>query len=188
MLAIEMPHKEAISELNSSYVAYFEKRLGHIPNLFLSMMHSEHAFNTYYHFQGRKNILTLREREVVNLVMAQCNNSLYCLSAHTMIAKLNGFSDREIMQLRNGKAAFDPKLDALARFIKAMIDSRGYPIVDELECLFANGYTKKHLIDLLQTMGESYISNLTAKTLQVPIDFPLAPELDKEIHNENKKK
>lgn len=143
------------------------------------MMHSEHAFNTYYHFQGRKNSLTLRVREVVSLVMAQCNNSHYCLSAHAMIAKLSGFSDKEIMQLRHGMAGFDPKLNALAQFVKAVTENRGCNIVDELGAFFGAGYTDEHVIDLLQTMGENYISNLMAKTLQVPIDFPLAPELDK---------
>jgi len=178
MVAIETPNIEVVSQANRNYIAYFEKRLGHIPNLFLSMMYSEHAFDTYYHFQGRKNSLTLREREVVSLVMAQCNGSLYCLSAHTMIAKLNGFSDNEIMQLRHGMAGFDPKLDALARLVKAMTENRGNHIASELDFFFGMGYTEEHLMDLLQTMGENYISNLLTKTLQVPIDFPLAPELD----------
>lgn len=185
MVAIEMPRMETVSETNRNYVAYFEKRLGHIPNLFLSMMHSEHAFRTYYHFQGRKTSLNVREREVVSLVVAQCNGSLYCLSAHTMIAKLNGFSDEEIMQLRNGKADFDAKLNALAQLVKIVAENRGYHIAAELDSFFDMGYTDEHLIDLLHTMGENYISNLTAKTLQVPIDFPLAPALDKENDDEN---
>ncbi|SKB46578.1 alkylhydroperoxidase AhpD family core domain-containing protein [Parapedobacter luteus] len=188
MVAIEMPNRESVSQANRNYIAYFEKRIGHIPNLFLSMMHSEHAFDTYFHFQGRKNSLTLREREVVSLVMAQCNSSLYCLSAHTMIAKLNGFSDNEIMQLRQGKVEFDPKLDVLARLVRVATEHRGCDIADELSAFFGAGYTDEHLIDLVQTMGENYIGNFTAKTLQVPIDFPLAPELDKHNDHENNRK
>ncbi|MFC6100421.1 carboxymuconolactone decarboxylase family protein [Olivibacter domesticus] len=188
MVAIEMPLLEAVSEANKNYVAYFEKRLGHIPNLFLSMMHSTHAFGNYHHFQGRKTSLSLREREVVSLVLAQCNGSLYCLSAHTMIAKLNGFSDKEVMQLRQGKADFDPKLNALAQLVKAMAEKRGHHIAVELDSFFDSGYTNEQLIDLLHTIGENYISNLTAKTLKVPIDFPLAPALDKENNDDCKER
>lgn len=178
MSAIEMPRIEAVSETNRNYIAYFDKRLGHIPNLYLSMMHSQYAFSTFYHFHGRKTSLTLKEREAVSLVVAQCNGSRYCLSAHTMIAKLNGFSDEEIIQLRNGKADFNKKLNALVQLVKALAKNSGQNVINQLSTFFDVGYTTGQLMDTLQSIGENYISNLTAKTLQVPIDFPLAPELD----------
>ncbi len=185
MSVIELPRVETISKTNRNYVEYFDKRLGHIPNLYLSMMHSEHAFGTYYHFQSRKTSLPFKEREAVSLVVAQCNGSLYCLSAYTMIAKLNGFSETEVMQLRRGRADFDARLDALVRLVKAVVEKKGHYVGDELGAFFEAGYTEGQLIDVLQAIGENYISNLIVKTLEVPIDFPLASELDKEKNDEN---
>lgn len=181
MLPIDLPHIEDVSEMNKNYVDYFNKKVGHIPNLYISMMHSDNAFNTYYTFQRRKTSLSLREREVVSLVVAQVNNSHYCLSAHTMIAKLNGFSEAEIMQLRRGKAGFDRKLDALARLVKDVAEKKGSDISAKLDSFYSIGYTREHLIDTLQAIGENIISNLTAKSLGIPIDFPLAKDLHENI-------
>lgn len=185
MITIEMPLIQAISEENRNYIRYFDEKLGHVPNLYLSMMHSNHAFRNFYRFHGRKTSLSLKEREAINLVMAQLNNSLYCLSAHTMIAKLNGFSEEEIMQLRNGKANFDTKLATLARLVKSMAVRKGKNITNELNAFFDAGYTKEHLLDVLETIGESYMSNFMAKTMQVPLDFPEAPVLKKNDEDEN---
>jgi uncharacterized peroxidase-related enzyme len=178
MVQIEVPDRAALSEANRNYVEYFDKRLGHIPNLYLYMMHSASAFDTFYTFHNRKTSLSLREREVISLVMAEVNKSLYCLSAHTMIAKLNGFDEEQIIQVRQGKADFDPKLDALAGLVKRLAEKTDLGLTTELAAFFEAGYTREDLVDVLHAMGENIISNLTAKTLTVPIDFPLAQALD----------
>jgi len=185
METIAMPVMEAISKENRRYIHYFNERLGHVPNLYLAMMHSAHAFESFYHFHRRKTSLSLREREAISLVTAQLNGSSYCISAHTMIAKLNGFSDHEIMQLRNGKANFNAKLDVLVRLVKAVVENKGRPIASELTAFFHAHYTKEQLIDTLQAIGESYISNFMAKTLQVPLDFPEVPPFEKDDQDEN---
>lgn len=184
MVQIEIPDRAALSEANRNYVEYFDKRLGHIPNLYLYMMHSASAFDTFYTFHNRKTSLSLREREVISLVVAEVNKSLYCLSAHTMIAKLNGFDEEQIIQLRQGKADFDPKLDALAGLVKRLAEKANLHLRTELAAFFDAGYTRENLVDVLQAMGENIISNLTAKTLTVPIDFPLAQALNE---GENKR-
>jgi AhpD family alkylhydroperoxidase len=178
MVHIEIPDSAALSEENRNYVEYFDKRLGHIPNLYLYMMHSAFAFDTFYTFHNRKTSLSLREREVISLVVAEVNKSLYCLSAHTMIAKLNGFDEEQIIQLRQGKAGFDPKLDALAGLVKRLAEKTDLGLTTELATFFEVGYTRENLLDVLQAIGENIISNLTAKTLTVPIDFPLAQALN----------
>ncbi|HWV65246.1 carboxymuconolactone decarboxylase family protein [Chitinophaga sp.] len=177
MAPISLPDITAISEVNRNYITYFNRKIGHVPNLYRFMMHSDHAFNTYYAFHSRETSLSLRELEAVSLVVAQVNRSLYCLSAHTMIARLNGFSDEEIRQMRKGTAGFDPRLDALVKLVKSFAGNKGKNIAYQLNNFFSAGYTREHFIDVLQAMGENFISNLTAKTLNVPIDFPLAPEL-----------
>jgi|GEM_PF-1379546 hypothetical protein len=43
---------------------------------------------------------------------------MYCLSMHTMIAKLKGFSEEEILEIRKGSVSFDSKLNVLVETIK----------------------------------------------------------------------
>jgi len=185
MTTAAMPLMQAISKENKRYIPYFNERLGHVPHLYLAMMQSAHAFENFYHFRGRKTTLSVGEREAISLVMAQLNESRYCLSAHTMIAKLNGFSDDEIMQLRNGKANFNAKLHALVCLVKAITAHKGKQVTSELTAFFHAHYTNEHLMDMLQAIGENYISNLMAKTLEVPLDFPEAPPFEKDDRDEN---
>lgn len=178
MLAINnIPHELGISERNRSFLAYFEKRLGCVPNLLRVMMHSENALSAYYPFHNRKTSLSRREVEAITLSVSQYNRAMYCLSAHTMIAKLNSFSDEEILELRRGTASFDNKLDALVRLATHLTKHKS--IVDNklLETFFAERYTKEHFMDMIQVIGDTFITNITGRVFQVPIDYPLAKEL-----------
>jgi len=162
---------------NKNYLEYFNKRLGHTPNLFLAMMLSNNALSAYYTFHSRKTSLSKRDVEAIALVVAQHNRAMYCLSAHTMIAKLNGFSEKEILELRSGAASFDSRLNALVKLIVAIVEQPGTMDNNLLNTFFAAGYTKEHLIDALQVIGDGFITNIAGKVFDVPIDFPIAKEL-----------
>jgi AhpD family alkylhydroperoxidase len=124
MLTIELPENKKAGQKNKELLEYFKERLGRVPNLYASMMHSENALTNYYQFHTTKVSLSKRECEAIMLVVSQENNSLYCLSAHTMIGKLNGFNEDQITQLRRGVAEFDKKLDALVKFIKNVVEEK----------------------------------------------------------------
>lgn len=172
-----LPDEAGISKKNEGFTAYFNKRLGHTPNLFLAMMHSDNALSSYYSFHCRKTSLSKREVEAITLAVSQCNHAMYCLSAHTMIAKLNGFSDEEILELRGGAAPFDSRLDALVKLTVCLTLHTGGSIDDGLiENFFAKGYTKEHFMDMLQVIGDAFITNITGNVFQFPIDYPLAKE------------
>lgn len=178
MLTIDnMFHQIEIGEQNRSYLSYFNKRLGYTPNLFMAMMHSDNALSAYYPFHNRKTSLTKRESEAISLAVSQQNKAMYCLSAHTMIAKLNGFTDEEILEIRKGTALFNNKLNALVKLSKAIAAHPNRLDSDLLDGFFTVGYTQEHLIDTLQVIGDSFITNLIGKALNVPIDYPLAKEL-----------
>ena len=172
-----IPHAIAISEKNRVYLDYFNKKLGHIPNLFAAMMYSDNALSAYYAFHSRKTSLSKRETEAIALTVSEMNKAMYCLSAHTMIAKLNGFSDEDIVELRKGTAPFDSKLNALVKLSGAIARHPDRVNNNLLDNFFAEGYTKEHLIDALQAIGDSIITNITGKVFDVPIDFPPAKQL-----------
>ena len=107
------------------------------------------------------------------LVVSEENQSFYCLSAHTMIGKLNGFSDEQIMQIRQGQVEFDHRLNALISFVKSVIAGRQKEL-NLLENCFNAGYNQENIIDILHVIGDGYMTNYTTKVLNVPIDFPIA--------------
>ena len=182
MSTIGIPTSSGVSIENKNYIEYFNKKLGHIPNIYAAMMHSENAFITYYAFHSRRTSLSIKEWEAISLVVSQVNKSLYGLSEHTMIGMLNGFNETEIMQLRSGVADFDRKLNSLVQLVKNMMEQKGKVDTSLMDNFLSEGYTPEHLVDVLLVVGDNFITNFTGKVLDVPIDSPLA----KELQNENK--
>lgn len=178
MTNFEIPTKETVSPTNQAIFEQLEKKVGFLPNLYATYAHSENALKNHLDFGAVKTSLNNKEKEVVNLAVSQVNECLYCLAAHSAIAKMNGFDDEQIIQFRKGEFVLDNKLDALARLAKNITENRGKTSPDVLENFFNAGYTKENLVDTIELVGLKTISNYLHRTTDVPVDFPAAPELE----------
>ncbi len=178
MSNFNVPKRAEVSSNNQGIFDNLEKALGFVPNLFATYAHSENALGNYLTLSNAKTSLSAKQKEVVNLAVSQVNNCIYCLSAHTAIGKMNGFTDEQILELRSGRASFDDKLDALARLAKNITENRGATDAAVLEDFFNAGWTKENLIDTIVLVGDKTISNYIHRTTQVPVDFPEAQPLE----------
>ena len=181
MTTFSVPTRDEVSEANQAIFDNLKKNLGFVPNLYATYAYSENALGTYLALQGAKSSLKAKEREVINLVVSQVNDCRYCQSAHTALGKMNGFTDDQILEVRRGAASFDTKIDALAKLVKGLVEDRGKTNPQLVENFFAAGYGKENLIDVIVVIGDKIISNFLHGVTQVPIDFPLAPELEAQI-------
>ncbi|UPG96481.1 carboxymuconolactone decarboxylase family protein [Luteibacter aegosomatissinici] len=177
MSRINVPTRDDVSPANQALFDTLKKGLGMVPNLYATLAHSENALGSYLALQNARSSITGKAREVVNLVVSQVNACEYCLAAHTMIGKMNGFTDAQVLEIRGGTASFDPKLDALARLVKAIAVQRGKIDDALIEGFFAAGWTKENLVDTIVTIGDKTITNYLHSVTQVPVDFPAAPTL-----------
>ena len=178
MNTFNVPTREQVSEKNQRIFDTLKKTVGFVPNLFATYAYSDTALENYLNFSNAKTSLSGKEKEVVNLAVSQVNGCDYCLSAHTAIGKMNGFSDPQILELRAGNASFDAKLNALAKLAKNITESRGNTDAIILENFFSVGYTKGNLIDVIPLVGDKTISNYINNTTRIPIDFPVAQSLE----------
>lgn len=178
MTQFTVPSRDQVSENNQNLFDNLQKGLGFVPNLYAYFAKSDTALGDYLALQNRKSTLRAKEREVINLVVSQVNDCRYCQSAHTVIGKMNGFSDEQILEIRGGQASFDPKLDALARFVKSLAVNRGKPEAAATGALFAAGYNEANLVDIIIVTGDKIISNYIHGVTQFAIDFPAAPVLE----------
>ena len=176
-LKFNVPTRSEVSPVNQQIFDNLEKAVGFVPNIFATYAHSENALKNYLDFSNADTSLKTKEKEVVNLAVSEVNQCTYCLSAHTAIAGMNGFSADQILELRSGKASFDSKLDALARLAKNIVENRGATSPDVLDNFFAQGWTKENLIDTISLVGDKTVTNYLHRTTQVPIDFPVAQAL-----------
>jgi uncharacterized peroxidase-related enzyme len=172
-----VPTRAEVSPNNQAIFDNLQKGLGFVPNLYAYFAKNETALGDYLKFQNRKSTLSIKEREVVNLVTSQINGCRYCQSAHTVLAKMNGLSDEQILDIRRGHAPFDPKLDALAKFTASVVENRGKATGQAIEAFFAPGYNEANLIDVVIAIGDKIISNYIHNLTHLEIDFPLAEAL-----------
>lgn len=176
-MKFDVPTRSEVNETNQGIFDHLEKAVGFVPNIYATFANSNNALKNYLDFANAKSSLKTKEKEVINLAVSEINQCHYCLSAHTAIAGMNGFSAEQIINLRGGKAPFDAKLDALAKLGRNMAENRGATSPAVIENFFAAGWTKENLIDAVNLVGEITITNYLHGTTKVPIDFPVAPAL-----------
>ncbi|MEL6191307.1 MAG: carboxymuconolactone decarboxylase family protein [Bacteroidota bacterium] len=179
MSTYSIPTKETAKEGSKAIFENLEKGLGFVPNLYAYIGHSPNALQSYLAFQQAQGQGTFktREREAVYLAVSQVNGCRYCQSAHTALAKMNGFTDEEAVQLRNGTHA-DEKLNVLTNLAADIQRTHGKPSQELLNKFFDLGYDEGALVDLVTLVSDKILANYIHNITQIAIDFPVAPELE----------
>lgn len=177
MKKFNVPTRDEVSAPNQAIFDKLESSVGFVPNLYAYYAKNETALGDYLGFQGRKSTLKTKEKELINLVVSEYHACTYCLSAHTQLGKMNGFTEEQILQLRTGNAPFDSKLNALSQFVLSTLQNRGKATTEAKENLFSAGYDEANMIDIAIAIGTKSISNFIHNLTDFEIDFPLAVEL-----------
>jgi AhpD family alkylhydroperoxidase len=177
MKKFEVPTRERVSAENAAHFDVLQKALGMVPNLYATMAYSGGALGRYLAFQSAKTSLTNKEKEAVNLVVSEVNGCRYCQSAHSLLGRMNGFSDEEILNLRSGQSSV-VKLNALVALAKDITETRGRVSPQKLGDFYSAGYTDENLVDVILQISDKIAMNYLHNLTNVPIDFPVAPSLD----------
>ena len=177
MKKFTVPTREEISPANQANFDALQKAIGMVPNLYATIAYSENGLSRYLAYQAAKTSLSNKEKEAVNLVVSQVNGCIYCQSAHTVIGKMNGFSEEETLRLRAGHSS-DPRLDALVSLAKDITETKGHVSPVLLDAFFAAGYNKGHLVDVILQISDKIAMNYLHNLTEIPVDFPLARSLD----------
>jgi AhpD family alkylhydroperoxidase len=178
MTKFTVPTREEVSSDNQAIFDNLKGALGFVPNLYATIAYSDTALGNYLQLQNGKTSISKKEKEAINLVVSQVNSCQYCLSAHTLLGKMNGFTEEQVIEIRKGSASFDPKIDALVRLSKAITESKGQNLDTALlDKFFGAGYTRGHLVDVIIAIADKVVMNYLHNITQIPIDFPVAANL-----------
>lgn len=170
--SFSVPTREEVSEKNKGIFDHMQSAFGKVPNLYATFALNETALADYLALQNRKSTLSVKEREVINLVVSQVNDCKYCVPAHTAVAKMYGFTDEQVLAIRRADYFFDSKLDALAKFVRETAFNRGRPSEKALNAFFDEGYNNANLVDVMMVIGDKIISNYLHNITQIPVDWP----------------
>jgi uncharacterized peroxidase-related enzyme len=180
MTTFNVPKREEVSGNNQAIFDKLQSGLGMVPNLYATMAYSDTGLENYLSFQNGKTSLTKKEKEAINIVVSQVNGCIYCQSAHTLLGKMNGFTEEQTLEIRSGIAPFSTKLDALVKFTKEATERKGKVSDVVLQNFFNAGYTKGSIIDVMIAIADKVVMNYIHNLTKIPVDFPLAKSLEAE--------
>lgn len=169
--SIESAPADSRPRLEAAY-----KAGGFVPNLLGVLANAPTAIETYQTVSAinGRNGLTAAEREVIQITAATRNGCGFCVAGHTKLAKLKVRMPDEIIEaLRNTAALSDPKLNALAVFTLAVINSKGAVNDAELEAFRAAGYSEANVLEVVLGVSLSTLCNYANNVAQTPINEEL---------------
>lgn len=172
-----IPSRENVSESNQLIFDNLQKVVGFVPNMYAFFTHSPSALGDYLTLQNRKNSLTNKEKEVINLIVSQLNGCNYCKAAHTEIGKSVGFTEKQTLEIRKANISFNSKLNALVQFAKEIVENKGEVSEGVKTNFFDEGYNTENLVDVVMTVGDKIITNYLFALVKVRIDFLESQEI-----------
>ena len=150
---------------------------GYIPNLIGLLANAPTALETYRTVGeiNRRNSLTPTEREVVQITAAVTNGCAFCVAGHTAFSiKQIQMTPQLLEALRNRTPIEDdPKLDTLAKFTIAVINTKGAVGDEAYNDFLEAGYTAQNALDVILGVSLASLCNYANNLAQTPIN----PEL-----------
>ena len=179
MKNLEVLNREQVASETQEIFDGLKSKVGMVPNLYATAANSHYGLTALLELGEtlKKGNLNNKEVEAVALAVGQANNCQYCLSAHTAIGKMLGFSEEETLDIRRGSVS-DPKLKALTSLAKEITESRGFPSEQALSDFIEAGYTKGALVDVIGLVALNTFTNYLNHIADTEVDFPKAKQLD----------
>jgi len=150
-----------------------QKKLGFIPNLIKVFGNSPATLQTYLSLgeltaSGR---FSNKYREQLALAIAESNNCNYCLSAHTTIGKMNGLTEEQTEQSRQGISE-DAKAQAGLQFAKDVTENRGQVSTEAINTVKTAGYNDGDILEIVLNVVSNTLTNYVNHLAETEIDFP----------------
>ena len=132
------------------------------------------AYQTLSQINARAG-LTLQEREVVQLVAGTRHGCTFCVAGHTALARNKAKLSPEVVEALRAQGTLpDARLQALAAFTEAVINTRGRVSDAELQALREVGYTDGNALEVIVGVGLATICNFGNNLAQTPLNTQLA--------------
>ena len=175
---ISVPTRDQVSEKSQAIFDQLKGQLGMVPNLYATIGYSDNALSSFLAFSGNagKGSFSNKEIEAIKLAVSEANNCIYCKSAHTAMAKMNGFTQEETLKLR-ATTIEDSKLNVLTKLASEVAANAGHVGEEIKEKFFALGYDEQSLIDFVAVVISVTFTNYVHALTKVDVDFPVAESL-----------
>lgn len=148
-------------------------------NIFKGLANSPHVLQMYLAMNQSLSGISLSPKEVetVQLAASHASGCAYCEAAHTAIGKGHGMTDAQAVGARKGQVEDDARMDALARFTKAIADSGGQVSDTDLSRFKSAGFDDKAVVEVVGLYALAILTNTFNHVNQSEVDFPAVPSV-----------
>jgi len=148
------------------------KSFGMIPNLHAVMAESPNVLKAYklLHDLFQDTSFNNEELTVIWQTINVEHECLYCVPAHTGIAKMMNIDDAIIDALREGKELPDKKLQVLHETTLALVRDRGLPDKAVITAFYQAGYENQQLLEIVLGISQKVMSNYINHLAETPVD------------------
>lgn len=150
-----------------------QSTLGLVPNLVRVLGNSPAALEGYVNLGAAVSTGSFNQkiREQIALTVAEINLCSYCLSAHTYLAEKAGLAPAEIANATRASASA-PKVDAILKLARTIVNERGQISDSDLERAQAAGLTDSEIVETLANVVLCIFTNYVNHMARTEIDFP----------------
>jgi uncharacterized peroxidase-related enzyme len=152
--------------------------LGMVPNMLRAMANAPAVLDGYQSLSGAlgQGTLSSRIREQLALAVSQANHCEYCVATHVAIGRIVGLTADQIRDSRQG-IAVDSRADALIRFARKLVDSRGRVADRDIGEVRAAGFDDGAIAEVVAQVALTIFTNYFNQVAGTDLDFPKVPEL-----------
>jgi AhpD family alkylhydroperoxidase len=114
-----------------------------------------------------KGSLAPLEREVLAMTMGHRNGCNFCLALHRRMLTAQHAPSQLVSELEAGQALTEPRLEALRRFVLAVLDERGDVSLAVWNEFREAGYSHEQALDVLAGISIYTLTTLTNRLVEV---------------------
>jgi uncharacterized peroxidase-related enzyme len=172
---ISTPAVEAATGATAELFAQIKKAAGKVPNTYAVIgAHGPAALKAMLNADAvlAAGSLSKQDQETIKLAVSATVGCDYCEAAHSVLGKLAGLKPEILRQIRAGDTTGDAKRDALVRFVRLLVQSRGTVDNAEVAAIRAAGYTDAQLVDISLALAVITFTNAFNRINDTTLDFP----------------
>jgi uncharacterized peroxidase-related enzyme len=155
--------------------AQIRKAAGGVPNTFAAIgAYRPAALKAILQADGvlAGSTLSKQDQETIKLLVSEIAGCDYCVAAHSLLGKMAGLAPEVLKQIRAGQPTGDARRDALVRFVRNLVQTRGTISEQEFSAIKAAGYTDQHLVDISLAIAVTTFTNIFNRINDTDLDFP----------------
>jgi alkylhydroperoxidase family enzyme len=148
------------------------KAFGMVPNLHAVMAEAPNVLQAYkmLHDLFQDSSFNNDELTVIWQTINVEHECLYCVPAHTGIAKMMQVDDAITDALRNGTTLPTEKLQILRETTLALVRERGKPAQSVISTFHQAGYENRQLLEIILGISQKVMSNYINHLADTPVD------------------